>query len=149
MRLAASVEISDRGRPQLDAFSFAFSISAAISGPFSTMWANGSPGSHLAVEGQEHRPHRVLQPAVGDHHVEDRLRVVGDLLPDADRLEQPPRRRHDRGRARIGAGAPERRIGDHDRKGGAEPLAQRDRQREPGKAAAADQHVGALCAIRS
>ena len=29
----------------------------------------------LAVEGEESRPHRVVQPAVGDHHVENRLRL--------------------------------------------------------------------------
>ena len=70
----------------------------------------------VAVEGEEGRPHRVLQAAVGDDHVEDRLRVVGDLVPDADGLEQPPRRRHDGGRARIGGRTAERRIGDRRRR---------------------------------
>ena len=95
----------------------------------------------VAVEREEGRPHRVLQAAVGDHHVEDRLRVVRDLVPDADRLEQPPRRRHDGGGARIAPARAERRIGDRDRERRPEPLAQRDRQREAGEAGAADQHV--------
>ena len=105
-------------------------------------------GLHVASEGEEDRPHRVLQAAVGDGHVEDRLGAVGDCLPNADGLEQPARRRHDGGRARIGAGAAERRIGDRDDEGGAEPLAQGDRQRKAGKTGAADQHVGALCMVR-
>ena len=64
----------------------------------------------LALEGEEGRPHRVLQPAVGDHHVEDRLRL--DRVPHADGLEQPARRRRDGGGARIAARpapAPDRR----------------------------------------
>ena len=50
----------------------------------------------LAAEGEERRPHRILQPAVGDHHVEDRLRLAGDGLPHTDSLKQPPRRRGNR-----------------------------------------------------
>ena len=69
---------------------------------------------------------------------------LGDRVPDADRLEQPPRRRHDRGGARIGAGAPERRIGHRHREGGAQRLPQRDRERQAGKAGAADQDVERL-----
>ena len=56
---------------------------------------------HLAAEGEEDRPHRVAEPAVGDHHVEDRLRLAGDRVPDADRLEHPPRRRRDGRGARV------------------------------------------------
>ena len=99
------------------------------------MCANGSPGCDLAGERQIGRPHRVVQLGVGDHHVEDRLRAVGDLVPDADGLEQPPRRGRDRRSARIaGVAVAERRIGDRHREGIAEPLAQRDGERQPGKA---------------
>ena len=55
----------------------------------------------LAAERQIGRPHRVLQLGVGDDHVEDRLRAVGDLVPDAERFEQPARRRRDRRSARV------------------------------------------------
>jgi hypothetical protein len=41
----------------------------------------------LAVEGEEGRAHGVEEMAVGDHHVAHGLRVIGDLLPDAERLE--------------------------------------------------------------
>ena len=61
------------------------------------------------------------------------------------RLEQPPRRRRDRRGARVvRLRLAERRIGDRHRERSAQPLAQRDGQRQAGKAAAADQHVGAL-----
>ena len=46
-------------------------------------------------------------------------------------------------RASPRAAVAERRIGDRDLEAIAEPLAQRDGQREAGKAAAADQHIGA------
>ena len=51
-------------------------------------------------------------------------------------------------RARIARSPNERRIGDRDDKGGTEPLAQRDRQRESCETGTANQHVGALYAIR-
>ena len=87
----------------------------------------------LAAERQIGRPHRVLQLGIGDDHVEDRLRAVGDLVPDADGLEQPPRRRRDRRGARVARVAlAERRIGDRDLERIAEPLAQRD-GRAPGR----------------
>ena len=69
----------------------------------------------LAGEGEKDRPHRVVEPAVGDDHVEDRLRLVGDGVPDAERLEQPPRRRDDgRGALVVGVAAPSAGIGDRD-----------------------------------
>ena len=77
----------------------------------------------LAVEGQESRPHRVLQAAVGNHHVEDRLRGVRDLVPDPDHLEQSPRCGDNRRGARVGRHLAERRIGDRDRERWPEPLA--------------------------
>ena len=74
-------------------------------------------GLDLAREGEKHRPHGVVEPAVGDHHVEDRLRLSADGIPDAERLEQPPRRRDD-GRCAfvVGVAFAERRIGHRDGK---------------------------------
>ena len=67
---------------------------------------------HLAAEGEEGRPHRVVELGVGHHHVEDRLRLRRDRVPDLDRLEQPPRRGRDRRGARVlrlrGRQAPDR-----------------------------------------
>ena len=96
----------------------------------------------IAVEGQEHRPNRIGEPAVGHHHIEDGLRFAGDGVPHPDRLEQLLRRRHDGGSARIAPAAVECRIGDRDAEAIAQPLSQRHRQREPGDAGTADEHVG-------
>ncbi len=97
----------------------------------------------LAREGEEHRPHRVLQLAVGHHHVEDRLRIRGDRVPHAERLEHAPRRRRDRGGAQIGLRIRrEGRIGDNDPERVPEPLAQRERERQAGESAARDHHIG-------
>ncbi len=49
----------------------------------------------LAGEGEKHRPHRVVEPAVSDDHVEDRLCLLFNALPNAQCLEQPARRRDD------------------------------------------------------
>ena len=67
---------------------------------------------------------------------------LGDGLPNAERLEQPPRRRDDGGSALVvGMALAERRVGDRDGKRRAKPLAQRDRKRQAGKAAAGNQHI--------
>ena len=86
------------------------------------MCGEGLARFDVAGEGEKDRPHRVVEPAVGDDHVEDRLRLAGDALPDAERLEQPPRRRDDRrGALVIGIAFAERRIGDSDGKGRPQP----------------------------
>ena len=73
----------------------------------------------FAGEGEKHRPHRVVDPAVGDDHVEDRLRFVGDVLPNAERLEQPARRGDNGGGAFVaGMAFAQRRVGDRDRERG-------------------------------
>ena len=103
----------------------AFASSASTSLRFSIMWANGSPGSISPRKGEKDRPHRIVEPAVGDDHVEDRLRIVGDALPNADGLEQPARRRHDgRGAFVARVAYAKRRIGDHDGKGRSQRLPQ-------------------------
>ena len=70
----------------------------------------------IAGKGQEYRPGRVLQPRIGHDHVEDRLRLVRDRLPDPEGFEQPPAGRDDGGRPRIAARPRrQRRIGHDDR----------------------------------
>ena len=59
-------------------------------------------GLDLAREGEEDRPHRVAEAAVGDRHVEDRLRVrPATCVPHAERFQHAPRRRR-RSRKRAG-----------------------------------------------
>jgi hypothetical protein len=41
----------------------------------------------LTTKGQEHRPHGIIDAAVGDCHIEDGLCLVGNRTPDAERLE--------------------------------------------------------------
>src|SRR5207244_1586571 len=96
----------------------------------------------IAVEGEKNWPHHVVEAAVGDAHVEDRLCFMSDAVPYHDGLKQPPRGGGDGGRACVGRWMSERRIDDRDRKASAERLAQRSRQRKAGEARATDQHVG-------
>jgi hypothetical protein len=99
-------------------------------------------GLDIAGKGQERRTGGILQLGIGHDHVEDGLRIGGHLAPDAERLEQPPAGGHDRGRARIAARPHrQRRIGHDDRNIGAKALAERQRQRQPGKGAAADDNA--------
>ena len=96
----------------------------------------------LATESEKRGPHRIVEPAVGDRHVEDRLRFAGKRLPNAERFEQPAHRCNNGGSALVvGVAAAERRIGKRDRKARSEGLPQRDRQRQSGKAAAGNKHV--------
>ena len=104
-------------------------------------------GLDLAVEGEKDRPHRIGEPAVGHHHVENGLRTGRDRVPDPDHGQQPPRRRHDGGGARIGRRAGERRVGDRDRKSRPQPLPQRDRERESGHAGTADQDIDPFACV--
>ena len=102
---------------------------------------------HFTVERQKRRAHGIVETAVGDRHVEDRLRARSDRLPDADGLEQPPRRRDDRRSARIATAARERGIGDLDLKRRAESLPQGDRQRQACKARTGDENLGLAAAF--
>ena len=102
-------------------------------------------GLDLTGKGQEHRAGGVFELRIRYHHVEDSLRVRRDLVPDAERLEQPPAGGDDRGGAWIAARpCGQRRIGDDDGNFGSEALTQRQRQRQPGKGAAADDNAS-LC----
>ena len=96
----------------------------------------------LAGESEKHRPHRVVEPAVGDDHVEDRLGFRRYVLPNAERLEQAARGGDDRrGALVIGVALAEHRVDDGDGKSRPEPLPQGDRKRQAGKAAAGDENV--------
>src|ERR1700720_788555 len=97
----------------------------------------------LAGESEKSRPHRVAEPAVGDHHVENRLRVGSDALPNAKGFEQPAHRGNDRGGAFVngGRGATKAWIGDGNGEAIAERLAQSDGEGEPGEAAAGNQNI--------
>jgi hypothetical protein len=109
---------------------------------------------HIAREGEEGRPHRILQAAVGDHHVENRLGPVSDPGPDIERLQHPPRRCRDGIGALVPMGiAPERRIAhDHVDPAG-ERLLERQRQGQPGEPSARNDDARSLhprcCAHRS
>jgi hypothetical protein len=99
----------------------------------------------LAAEGEEGRPHRIFQPAIRDDHVEDRLRVVGDVLPHSDGLKQPPRRRGNGGGARVvRPSARKGGVGNRHGKALAQRLTQGDAEREAGKTAASDQYADLL-----
>ena len=93
----------------------------------------------VAFEGEESRPHRIVQPAVGHDHVKNGLRL--DLVPNADGLKESPRRCNDSGRTSVIGRASQRRIRNSDGERGPESLTQRNGQREAGEAAAADQHI--------
>jgi hypothetical protein len=101
---------------------------------------------HIAIEAQKDRPHDVGEAAIGHHHIEDGLRL--DVPPNADGLEQAPRRGDDGGGTCVLWGACQRRVGDRHRERRRKALAQRNRQRETSKARAADQHVDLLRILR-
>ena len=101
---------------------------------------------HIAIEAQKHRPHDVGEAAIGHHHIEDGLRL--DVPPNADGLEQAPRRGDDGGGTCVLWRACQRGVGDRDRERRRKALAQRNRQRETGKARAPDQHVDLLRILR-
>ena len=102
----------------------------------------------LAGEGQKHRPHRVVELGVGDDHVEDRLRPAAPPRPTRrwSRTGAAPPPRSPR-RARRCVPRPSAGSATVDGETLAEPLAQRDRQRQAGEAAAGDQHVRVLVLV--
>ena len=55
--------------------------SAPFSDVLATIWAKGSPGADLAVEGQEDRAHRIGGARIGDDHLGDRLRPPARSRP--------------------------------------------------------------------
>ena len=99
----------------------------------------------LAAEGEERRPHRVVELVVGDHHVEDRLRVAATAsqTPIASNRRRAAaaiaeaRGSFDGAAASAGSATVTAKLSPS-------ALAQRDRQRQAGKAGAADHHIGLL-----
>ena len=134
----------NRGGPEIDAFSLGARDQRIDQPAVFHHVGEGLAGLDISGKGQEHRPGGIFQLRIRDHHVEDGLRIR-HLIPDAERLEQPPARRHDRGRPRIAARPrSQRRIGDYDGNIRAKALTERQRQRQPGKGAAADDNAS-LC----
>ena len=112
---------------------------------FSTMCANGSPGSTWPAKVRN--TGRVASSSLESVTTMSRIGCAAgsDLVPDPDGIEQPPAGGDDSGRARIAARPHRKRgIGDNDRDVGAKPLAQRQCQRQPRKRAAADDNAS-LC----
>jgi len=95
----------------------------------------------LTPECQECRPHGVIDPAVGDHHIKDGLGIVRDRGPHPERIEHAARSRGNGRSPCILAGSGEIRIRQCYGKIAAQRLAQRDRERKPGESAACDQDV--------
>ncbi len=94
-------------------------------------------------EGQEHRAHRIAGAAVGDDHLRHRLRRRRDLVPHAERPQQPPSAGRDR-RGPPFAYAGARRRGIDQRHLEVRCRAgERQRQRQPDLPAARDHHVAA------
>ena len=96
---------------------------------------------HLAGECQERRPHRIVEARVGDAHVEDRLRAVRNRAATRrwSRTAGAPRRQWLRRADRSAAF--ERGIRNRHLERWPERLLERNRERQPGKARAADQDV--------
>ncbi len=97
----------------------------------------------IAVEGEEDRARGVAELAVGDLHGAHRLGLAGDPLPHAERLQEAPGAGGDGGGAHVvrSRGPAEGRVGDEDAGVRTEAVAQGQRQRQPGEAAAGDRHI--------
>jgi len=136
------LKIRDRRGPQRDAFVLRLRRQRREQRPILDHVGERLARLHVAIEAEKDRPHDVGETAVGHHHIEDGLRLDG--LPNADGLEQAPRRGDDGGGTPVFRRARQRRVGDRDRERRRQALAQRNCQRETGKARAADQHVDPL-----
>ena len=149
-RIRRELETADRAGAQIDAELFCLGDQRIDQMPVLHHVGEGLALFHLAAESEERRPHRVVEFAIGHHHVEDRLRLVGNRVPHPDRLEQPARRRRDgRGARVLRWRGGERRVDDRHRKHFAQALAQRDPQRQAGKPRPADRQVGFPMLLRS
>src|SRR5258708_918564 len=139
------IERRHRGGPEIDTLGLGALDQRIDQMPVFDHMRERFAGLDIARESQEHRTGGVLQSGIGDDHVEDRLRLGGDVVPHPDGIEQPAAGRDDRGRARIAARAAcQRRIGDDDRNIGAKALPQGQSQRQPGECAATDDNA-TLC----
>ena len=105
-----------RGGAQVDAFSFRSRHQCIDQMTVLDHVREGFAGFDLAGECQKRRAGGVFELRIRDHHVEDRLRGLRNLVPDTERLEQAAAGCDDRGRARIAARPVSKcRIGNHDR----------------------------------
>ena len=96
----------------------------------------GLVGFGLAVEFEEDRAGRIVVPAVRDDHVDHRLRLLGDSLPDTEAVKKAARARRDRDGAQGAgsrAGTGEARIRDG-HAGSTRSPAQREREGKTGNA---------------
>jgi hypothetical protein len=140
--VARTLEAGDRRLPQGDAFVLRLLHQCGDERGVLDHVGERLARFDVAVEGEKDRPHDVAEAAIGHDHVENGLRL--DVLPHADSLEQPPRRGDDCGGAGIFRRPSQRRVGHRDGERGRQALAQRNGQRQTGKAGAADQHIGPL-----
>ncbi len=141
----ARFEVRDRGRAQLHALLF-----GARHQRIDQMTVFDHVGERLArldvaAKGQEYRTDGVVEPGIGDDHVEHGLRGGRHVLPDAEHIEQPTAGGDDSRGARVAARpGRQRRIGHDHANIRTEPLPQRHRQRQPGEGAPAN-HDASLC----
>jgi hypothetical protein len=98
----------------------------------------------LTTKGQEHRPHGIIDAAVGDCHIEDGLCLVGNRTPDAERLEHAAWSSRYGGGPDIIACPAKSRISERNDKILAERLPQGDGERKPGKSAACYQDIRSM-----
>ena len=113
--IGARIEARHRGGAQIDALGFGARDQRIDQMAVFDHMRERLAGLDIAGKGQKHRTGGVFQLGIGDDHVEDRLRLGRDLVPDAERLEQPAAGGDDGGRARIAARPRgQRRIGHDD-----------------------------------
>lgn len=101
--LGARVVRRHGGGAQIDAFSFGADDQRIDQAAVLDHVREGLARRDVAGEIQERRTRGVLELGVSDDHVEDRLRLGLDVVPDAERLEQAAAGGDDRGRAGIAA----------------------------------------------
>jgi hypothetical protein len=134
------LEAGDAGRAQLDAVSPARPDQRGEQRAVLDHVGEGLAGLDLAREGQKGLANGVGETAVGDHHVQDRLRLRLDLAPGAERGQHFSRASGDRvGAAVVARVAGQRRVADRDLHAGRQGLLQGERQRKPCDAAAGDE----------
>jgi hypothetical protein len=101
--IAARIECCHRGGAQLDSFRLGALDQRVDQMPVFNHVREGLARFDISGKRQKHRTGRVLQFGIGDHHVEDGLRLSCDLVPHPDGFEQPAAGGDDGGRARIAA----------------------------------------------
>ena len=121
---AVAVEAARPATPSM--MSMPSSAARRRSAPFSVLVGDhvgeGLARRDLAVEGEEHRPHRIGGARIGDDHLGDRLRLRRDLVPAAELVEHAAGGGGDRrGAAVLLPDAGRRGVDDGDREARAAP----------------------------